>query len=103
MGKRKPVERARARTHAHLVRDLERLARVAPGGSPERPVDVEAPTLVEPIARARPCPLCDGGMHVEDHAAEVHAGVRLRVARVRCVRCGVPRAVYFRLAGTLPH
>jgi len=107
MGKRKPSvrseRRARSRAHEHLVHDLEQLARSAPGGSPERPVDVEAPTQVEQIAQTTACPLCEGGLHVEDHAAETHSGVRLRVARVRCLHCGVARALYFRLAQAMPH
>jgi hypothetical protein len=102
MGKRKPslrtVRRARDRAHEALVPDLERLARLAPGGAPDRPLDVEAPTQVEPIAEATPCPLCQGGLRLVEHAAETHDGVRLRVAHMRCDGCGVDRALYFRLA-----
>jgi hypothetical protein len=107
MAKRKPArraeERARARTHERLVRDLERLAGHAAGGSPRRPIDVEAPTQVEPIAQGTSCPLCEGGLRLENHAAETHDGIRLRVAHVRCTRCGTARALYFRLANALPH
>src|SRR5262249_9581039 len=102
MGKRKPrprtLARARSRLHADLVQDLERLARLAPGGAPDRPLAVEAPTQVEPIAESAPCPLCQGPLRVQDHAAETHDGARLRVAHVRCSSCGVDRATYFRLA-----
>ena len=103
MGKRKPsartVRRAQGRLHAGLVDDLERLARLAPGGAPDRPIEIEAPTQVEPIAEATACPLCEATLHVDRHAAETHAGRRLRVAHVRCTSCGVERAFYFRLAG----
>lgn len=103
MGKRKPspraVRRARAREDQALLGDLERLARLAAGGAPDRPIDVEAPTQVEPIAEAGACPLCDGALHLVSHAAETHAGARLRVAHLRCTSCGVERARYFRLAG----
>ncbi len=82
-----------------MVRDLERLARLAPGGAPGRPIAVEAPTQVEPIAEATPCPLCEGRVRVTEHAAETHGGTRLRVAHVRCTSCGVARSRYFQLAG----
>jgi len=105
VGKRKPslrtLGRARDRAHEELVGDLERLARRAPGGAPDRPIVVEAPTQVEPMAEAMPCPLCDGAMHVVEHAAETHDGTRLRVAHLRCASCGVARALYFRLVGNL--
>ena len=101
MGKRKPsarfVRRARGRAHEALVKDLERLARLEPGGAPDRPLDVEAPSQVEPIAEATVCPLCDGPLKLQEHAAETHDGARLRVAHMRCTSCGVARALYFRL------
>ena len=107
MPKRKPSprteRRARARAHAELVQDLDRLARRTTGGSPARPRDVESPTQVEPIAEATPCPLCAGGLRLVEHGVEAHGGERLRVARMRCTSCGVPRVSYFRLAGLLPH
>lgn len=101
MGKRKPsprtIRRATARVHEGLVTDLERLARLAPGGAPDRPLDVEAPTQVEPIAEATPCPLCQGALRLVEHAAETHDGARLRVAHMSCTSCGVDRALYFML------
>jgi hypothetical protein len=101
MGKRKPslrtVRRARARVQEGLVSDLERLARQAQGGAPDRPLDVEAPTQVEPIAEATSCPLCQGPLRMVEHAAETHEGRRLRVAHVRCTSCGIERSLYFRL------
>ena len=85
------------------MRDLERLAGHAAGGSPRRPIDVEAPTQVEPIAQGTSCPLCEGGLRPREPRAETHDGIRLRVAHVRCARCGTARALYFRLANALPH
>jgi hypothetical protein len=96
--KRRSARRARAREHEKLVRDLERLAQLEPGGAAERPLVIDSPAEVEVIAAARPCPLCKGGLRVEEHAAETVDGVRLRIARVACVQCGVRRAFYFRLA-----
>jgi hypothetical protein len=84
--------------HAGLVGDLERVARLAPGGAPDRPFEVESPTQVEPIAEGTACPLCQGALRLRDHAAETHEGIRLRVAHVRCTACGVERGLYFRLA-----
>jgi hypothetical protein len=105
MGKRKPSaraeRRARARVHENLVQDLERLARLAPGGAPERPIEIASPAQLEPITQAMTCPLCPGALGLEEHAAETHDGVRLRVGRLRCVECGVRRPVYFRLTGVL--
>jgi hypothetical protein len=104
MGKRKPsaraARRARARVQKGLAGDLERVARLAPGGAPDRPLEVESPTQVEPIAEGTACPLCQGALRLRDHAAETHEGVRLRVAHVRCTACGVDRSLYFRLATT---
>ncbi len=105
MGKRKPSarteRRARAHVHEELVRDLEELARVTPGGTPTRPIDVESPAQVEPIVQATACPLCDGTVQLTEHAVRTQDGERLRVARVRCTQCGVDRELYFRLASPL--
>jgi hypothetical protein len=95
--------RARAREQAELVRDLEKLSRLEPGGGPDRPLDVESVAQVEVIATSRPCPLCQGGLRLVEHAAETVGGARLRVARLTCTVCGVPRARYFRLAAHALH
>ncbi len=97
------LRRERARAHETLVRDLERLARLEPGGSPERPLAIDSAAVVEVRALAKPCPLCGGSMKVEEHTAETVDGVRLRVARVACTLCGVKRAMYFRLDETILH
>ena len=106
MARRSPSSRAtrrmRAREHAKLAQDVERLARLEPGGAPERPIVVESPAAVDVIATARPCPLCGGSLHLEEHAAEAIDGVRLRVARLACAACGVRRVRYFRLDVPLP-
>jgi hypothetical protein len=107
MTMRKPpsraARRARARAHETLVRDLDRLARLEPGGCPERPVVVASPAQVEVIAERKPCPLCQGSLRVEEHAAETVDGVRLRVARMVCVVCGTRRAFYFALEAPRLH
>ncbi|HVZ31639.1 MAG TPA: hypothetical protein VG963_04390, partial [Polyangiaceae bacterium] len=102
--KKKPAP-ARARTarrqlersHAKLGRDRERLFVLSPGGSPERPMSVEAAAIVEVRAVAVPCPLCQGPHEILEHAAVVLHGERLREARLRCRQCGTRRSLFFRL------
>jgi hypothetical protein len=91
------VGRGRARTHAKIVRDLERLARLAPGGSAERPIVIVSSAQVEVMAGAQPCPLCRGPLRVEEHVALTQGGARLRAARVACTACGSRRTLYFAL------
>ncbi len=93
--------RAQTRVHAKLVRDRERLARLAPGGSPERPIAIVSPAQVDVMAAARPCPLCDGPLRLEAHVASTSGGLRRRVAHVVCTACGSRRAVYFELREVL--
>ena len=102
MTKRKrTVQRAGDRVQEKLSRDLEKLAREAPGGSPERAIVVTSPAEVEVHARGAPCPVCEGEVRVEEHTAETIGGARLRVVRVVCTLCRRPRALYFQLAGTM--
>lgn len=77
--------------------DLERLARLQPGGAPDRPLEIASPAQVEVIAERTPCPLCGATLALREHAQETVSGERLRVARLACTSCGVPRAVWFRL------
>jgi hypothetical protein len=95
--------RARARAHEQLVRDLDRLARLEPGGAPDRPIAIDTPAVVDLRAVAKPCPLCGGSLKVEAHTAEVIDGARLRVANVACTQCGARRAIYFRLTAPSLH
>ena len=99
--RKRTLRRAGDRAQEKLARDLDKLAALAPGGSPERPVEITSASEVEVQARSMPCPLCRGELRVEEHAAETIAGVRLRIARVVCVACRSRRALYFRLAGTM--
>lgn len=99
--RRRTQKRLDARTADKLARDLERLALLTPGGSPDRPILVTSPSEVEVEARAILCPICRGELRVEEHVADTWKGLRLRVARVVCVSCGRRRAIYFQLRGTL--
>ncbi len=100
-GRRQRRERERAQRQ--LVRDLERLARLEPGGAPDRPLPVDSPAVIELRAVARPCPLCAGPLRLEAHRAEVIDGVRLRVATVACIQCGVRRDIHFTLIEAAVH
>jgi hypothetical protein len=83
------------------VRDLDRLARLAPGGTPDHPIPIETPPLVEVTVAAMRCPLCEGTLRLDEHAAETIDGDRLRIAHLTCTTCGVPREIYFRLSAPL--
>jgi hypothetical protein len=90
------------RAQAKLARDLERLFKLGPGGSPDRPIVISSPSELEVQARGTPCPICQGELRVEEHKAETVGTVRLRVAKVLCVTCRAGRDIYFQLrASTL--
>jgi hypothetical protein len=110
--KRAPIKRPRSerreaqRAAVKLAEGRLKLASVEDGGSPERPIDVTSASVVEPHAAGLGCAACGGSTRVEQHSAvtvEAASGVShsLRVARVRCTRCGVERDIYFRLRAML--
>jgi endogenous inhibitor of DNA gyrase (YacG/DUF329 family) len=105
MPKRKPTERARTARRAalrasdKLARQRERLFQLEPGGTPDRPIDVDSSSVVEPRAAALECPRCQLPFRVEAHRAPSSPGMRLREAEVSCPRCGQRRSVWFRLVG----
>jgi hypothetical protein len=102
MTKRKrTLRRAEDRAQEKLGRDLEKLAALAPGGAPDRAIEIASPSEVEVRARAMPCPVCQGELTVQEHAAETHSSMRLRVAKVTCRVCRRERSIYFRLVGTM--
>lgn len=81
--------------------DLEKLAHLHEGGTPEHPIEISSPVQVDARTEATPCPLCDGRLQMDEHVAQTFAGERLRVARCHCVECGTAREIYFRLRSTL--
>lgn len=95
--RKRTARRSSEREQAKIKRDLLRLAALAPGGSPERPILISSPSEVEVHAGCMPCPVCQSGVKVEEHAAETVSGMRLRVARVVCSFCHERRNVYFQL------
>jgi hypothetical protein len=90
--------REQARALERLATQREKLARLEPGGAPERPVVVESASQVEVHARSLQCLRCDGSYRVDQHLAETLGGERLRVVRLVCLACGARRSVYFRIA-----
>ena len=89
--------REREREQAKLVRERERLARLLPGGSAERPIDISSASVIEVQAKSQPCPLCGGELRIDEHVARSVGAELLRVVRVRCNQCGAPRELFFRL------
>ena len=89
--------RERERELAKGVREREKLARLLPGGSADRPIEVGSASVVEVQAKSSPCPLCGGELRVEEHAAQSIKGEMIRVVKVRCFQCGAPRELFFRL------
>jgi len=75
----------------------EKLFRLAAGGSPERPLDVVSPATIEPHVSSVECPRCGGRLVLDEHAAVVIEGARLREARLRCCGCGSRRSLWFRI------
>jgi hypothetical protein len=74
----------------------ERIAALQRGGSPERPIEVTSAAVIEGRAyAAMPCPHCGGQYRVHEHTQPLPG---LRRVDVDCRLCGVPRALWFRIA-----
>jgi hypothetical protein len=105
MAKRKTPERARSTRRAQeraagkLARQRERLFELEAGGKPQRPIDVESASVVEPRASSIACPRCESPFRIEAHLAPSSEGMRLREVRVQCPRCAARRSIWFRLVG----
>jgi len=91
--------RARERDARRLVRDRERLAGLLPGGSPERPLPVPSPAVIDSRVASMRCPQCEGEYTLKEHSAEP-GGVR--IAAVTCRVCHVSRRIWFRLGSSAP-
>jgi hypothetical protein len=92
-------QREQQRALRKTVRQLERLAAEMPGGSPERPIDVAAASVVETKARAIPCVQCDAiEMELRGERATSTARGVLRELAMVCRQCHAARAVWFRVA-----
>jgi len=93
------ARRSRERYARRLVRDRERLAQLTPGGSEERPIEVDSPAVIEGRVGSLRCPQCDGEYALDDHQS---AGPGMRVVSVTCRMCRVPRQLWFRLGSSAP-
>jgi len=103
MGRKRPERterRARERAARELVRDREKLAALSPGGSAERPIEVDSAAVIEGRVRGMPCVQCEGAYRVADHRS---AGAGVRALDVRCDRCGVARTLWFRIVSAEPN
>ena len=103
MGKKRPertARRAAERAARDLVRDREKLAALSPGGTRERPIEVDSASVVEPRIRSLACPQCQGQYRVVDHRS---AASGIREVDVRCDQCGTPRTLWFRLVSNEPN
>jgi len=97
--RRREIERELAK----LAEDKEKLFRLQPGGAPARPLRVAASPVVDVRARATRCPLCDGALRLDEHAADSVDGRSLRVARLTCLGCHVPRELWFEIVPDDPN
>jgi ribosomal protein L44E len=97
------ARRSDERALKKVLDDRERLFRLEPGGSAERPVDVPSASVVEVHALAVRCPRCGGAHEILEHAAVSHDGARLRQVRLRCRQCGSERELFFRLRELRPN
>lgn len=103
MSKKRPertARRARERAARDLVRDREKLALLSPGGSRERPIEIDSASVVEPRVGSLACPQCAGRYRVLDHRS-VASGIR--EVDVRCTTCSTPRTLWFRLVSSEPN
>lgn len=98
------VRQAQARGAAEVERRRrEALVAAAPGGSPERPIEVASASVVEARATGDPCVICGKPVYVAEHAAETFGEDRLRTVRVTCRFCDHERTVYLRIAAPMVH
>ncbi len=98
--KRSRTERREAERRAKSLReDQKRLALLEPGGNPDRPLEVESASLVEPIAEKLGCIHCDGHLRTDSHDAEAVDGQLLRRVQLHCARCDTPRTAWVRVVG----
>jgi hypothetical protein len=91
------ARRADVREAEKLAKTRERLSKLEPGGSPERPIEVASASVVEVHARTLRCLQCGYECRVSEHRADLMGERRLRVCEVQCVRCSSKRTVYFRI------
>ena len=112
MSKKKPAQasaralrRERDRAVVKLAEARIKLSRMEAGGATDRPIEVTSASVIEPHALSLGCAACGetSSTRVEEHAAiTTPDGKPLRVARMRCSRCGVRHEIWFRIGSPLP-
>jgi predicted Zn finger-like uncharacterized protein len=93
------TRRADERAARKLVRDREKLAALSRGGSAEHPIGVPSAAVIEVRVRNATCPQCEGAYRLVEHEAPESG---LRRVDVRCLQCGTPRSLWFRLVSDEP-
>jgi hypothetical protein len=92
------VRREADRAQEKLAATARKLVALEPGGSPDRPIEIESASVVETDAGSQPCSICGGSPQVLDHRVLEHQGRRLRVAALRCKQCGEAWSRYYWIA-----
>jgi hypothetical protein len=96
---RRELERERNK----LAKVRESLAALEPGGAPERPIEVESASQVEPHTRSMHCPICEDSYRVLDHEVATGPHGMLRVVTAQSPQCGRTTKIWFVLRPTLPN
>jgi hypothetical protein len=100
-GKRPRTQRrVDERAKRKLIHDRERLWRLSPGGSAERPITVVSPAVIDARVAALRCPQCESEYTLQAHDTTPTGD---RVVSVRCKLCHVARQIWFRLGSTSPN
>lgn len=105
MAKPKRSRTERRQAERALRKDVvsrERLAAAAPGGARDRPIVVASASVIDSMARSTPCVQCAGALELRAHDAPADAGGKLRLCRLICRLCHVPRELWFRVEAPLP-
>jgi hypothetical protein len=100
-GKRPRTQRrADDRATRKLIHDRERLWRLSPGGSPQQPITVVSPAVIDARVAAMTCPQCEGELALREHETTSTGDRRVTA---RCKLCHVARQIWFRLGTTAPN
>ncbi len=87
--------------HAHALkakRLREEGVKHKSGSTPTNPIPITSASLVEPRALSETCIHRDGNVHLDNHAAVVVDGRRLRKVTLICRLCSARRSVFFSIA-----
>ncbi|HEY4187957.1 MAG TPA: hypothetical protein VGP07_22975 [Polyangia bacterium] len=91
------ARRASAQADRRAIERLENLATQLPGGAPAHPRTVASASVIEVLARATRCLLCDGELELQAHVAEEMDRENTRRVELVCKRCRGQRRLWFRI------